>query len=197
VYTDKLHQGKEEALLFPALVKRGVPPGGCPIGGMNHEHEKGRALVQVLAEQAPVYGQNKPGAKDALLETLRGILDLYQNHIWKEDAMVFPMADKVLTPADQKELSREFAEVDRAVGLDAIERLEQFARSLSTSATSSSTSGAASAGGCGHCRDHVSVDNRTSLARRAGAGRPGSIAHRTPHATVGPRYSHTAQSGRE
>ena len=134
VYADKLHHGKEETLFFPMLVKRGVPPQGCPIGGLNHEHEKGRALVQALAEQAPAYAQGKPGAKEGLIETLRGIQDLYRNHIWKEDAMVFPMADKVLTAADQTELCERFAELDRAIGSETIARLEQFARSLATGA---------------------------------------------------------------
>ena len=149
VYADKLHHGKEETLFFPMLVKRGVPPGGCPIGGLTHEHEKGRALVRALAEQALAYGQDKPGAKDALLETLHGIVDLYQNHIWKEDAMVFPMADKVLTPADQKELGEKFAEVDRAIGLDVVARLEQFARNLTVHTPPTVAAGAASSGGCG------------------------------------------------
>jgi hemerythrin-like domain-containing protein len=149
VYADKLHHGKEEALFFPMLVKRGVPSGGCPIGGLSHEHEKGRALVGALAEQAAAYGQDRPGAKDALLETLRGIVDLYQNHIWKEDAMVFPMADKLLTPADQEELSETFAEVDRAIGLDVIARLEHFARRLAASTTPSAAAVAAAPSDCG------------------------------------------------
>jgi hemerythrin-like domain-containing protein len=50
VYADKLHHSKEEALFFPMLVKRGAPPQGCPIGGLNHEHEKGRVLVRALAD---------------------------------------------------------------------------------------------------------------------------------------------------
>lgn len=152
VYADKLHHGKEETLFFPMLVKRGVPPQGCPIGGLNHEHEKGRALVRALAEQAPAYAQGRPGAKEGLLETLRGIFDLYQNHIWKEDAMVFPMADKVLTAADQKELTEKFAEVDQAVGLDVLARLVTFARSLATIAQAPLSSAAGSGGcncGCG------------------------------------------------
>jgi len=132
VYADKLHHSKEETLFFPMLVKRGVPPQGCPIGGLNHEHEKGRALVRALADQAPAYAQGKPGAKKALLETLHGLVDLYQNHIWKEDAMVFPMADKVLTEADQTELAEKFDEVDRAVGLDLVARLEAFAKSFAS-----------------------------------------------------------------
>jgi hemerythrin-like domain-containing protein len=148
VYADKLHHGKEETLFFPLLVERGVPPQGCPIGGLNHEHEKGRALVGSLEEWVASYEERKPGAQVGLVQTLRGISDLYQNHIWKEDAMVFPMADKVLTAADQKELSEKFAEVDQAVGLDVIGRMEQFAKSLATSAQVPSPS-AARPGDCG------------------------------------------------
>jgi hemerythrin-like domain-containing protein len=91
VYADKLHHGKEETLFFPMLVKRGVPPQGCPIGGLNHEHEKGRALVRALAEQAPAYAQGRPGAKEGLLETLRGIFDLYQNHIGELDESIIEL----------------------------------------------------------------------------------------------------------
>ncbi|MCX6923604.1 MAG: hemerythrin domain-containing protein [Verrucomicrobia bacterium] len=149
VYADKLHHGKEETLFFPTLVKRGVPPQGCPIGGLNHEHEKGRALLRALADQAPANAQGKPGAKEALLETLRGIVDLYQNHIWKEDAMVFPMADKVLTAADQEELTEKFADVDNTIGLDVIARLEQFAKSLPSKAAQLSTPTAAQSNACG------------------------------------------------
>jgi hemerythrin-like domain-containing protein len=149
LYADQLHHGKEEALFFPMLVKRGVPPGGCPIGGLNHEHEKGRTLVSALAEQIRAYAQDQPGAKDALLETLRGIVDLYQNHIWKEDAMVFPMADKLLTSADQKELGEKFAEVDRTIGLHVVARLERFASSLTAHTFPTVTAGAVSSGGSG------------------------------------------------
>ena len=148
VYADKLHHGKEEALFFPMLVKRGVPPQGCPIGGLNHEHEMGRALVGALEEGITFYAQKKPGAQDGLVQTLRRIVDLYQNHIWKEDAMVFPMADKILTKADQKELSGKFAGVDRSVGLEVIARLERFAKGLAPAATQSSASNTTPSDGC-------------------------------------------------
>ena len=150
IYADKLHHGKEEALFFPMLVKRGVPPQGCPIGGLNHEHEKGRALVGSLEEWVASYEQRKPGAQVGLVQTLRGISDLYQNHIWKEDAMVFPMADKVFTEADQQELSEKFAEVDKSIGLEAVARLERFAKSLSQGpAAPPAGTSAAQPGNCG------------------------------------------------
>jgi hemerythrin-like domain-containing protein len=151
VYADKLHHGKEETLFFPMLIERGVPPQGCPIGGLKHEHEKARALVQSLAERISAYGQEKARPEEALLQALHELVDFYQNHIWKEDAMVFPMADKVLTTADQEELTAKFAEVDRTIGFDAIARLEQFARSLASIAVPSSASSTipSDGGGCG------------------------------------------------
>jgi hemerythrin-like domain-containing protein len=150
IYADKLHHGKEEALFFPMLVKRGVPPQGCPIGGLNHEHEKGRALVGSLEEWVTFYEQRRPGTQVGLVQTLRGIGDLYQNHIWKEDAMVFPMADKILTEADQKELSAKFAEVDKSIGLEVVARMERFAKSLSQGpATQPAGTSAAQPGNCG------------------------------------------------
>lgn len=150
VYADKLHHGKEEALFFPMLVKRGVPPQGCPIGGLSHEHEKGRALADSLEEWVTFYEQRRPGAQAGLAQTLRGIIELYQNHIWKEDAMVFPMADKVLTEADQKELGEKFAEVDGSIGLEAVARLERFAKSLAQGpAAPPAGTSAAQPGNCG------------------------------------------------
>ena len=149
VYADKLHHGKEEALFFPMLVKRGVPPQGCPIGGLTQEHVKGRALVGTLEERITFYSQKKPGAQDGLVQVLREIVDLYQNHIWKEDAMVFPMAGRILMKADQQELSEKFAGVDRSVGLEVIARLERFAKGLAPAATQSSASNNTPSGGCG------------------------------------------------
>ena len=148
VYADKLHHGKEEALFFPMLVKRGVPPQGCPIGGLTQEHVMGRALVGALEEGITSYEQKKPGAQDGLVKTLRNLVDLYKNHIWKEDAMVFPMANRVLMEADQKELSEKFADVDRTIGPDVIARLEKFAKSLSPAAAKSPASGAIPSGSC-------------------------------------------------
>jgi hemerythrin-like domain-containing protein len=150
VYADKLHHGKEEALFFPMLVKRGVPLQGCSISDLIQEHVMGRALVGALEEGITCYEQGKSGAQDSLVQTLRKIADLYQNHIRKENSMVFPMADKILIEADQKELSEKFVEVDKSVGFEVITRLEQFAKGLpSVVMQSSTTSNGMPSGSCG------------------------------------------------
>ena len=62
--------------------------------------------------------------------------------------MVFPMADRILTKADQKELIEKFSEVDRSVGLEVIARLERFAKGLAPAATQSSASNTTPSDGC-------------------------------------------------
>jgi len=134
VYADQRHHQREEALFFPILVKRGVPPQGCPIGGLNHEHEKGRALVSALDEQITLYEQHRTGANETLRQTLQEIIKLYRHHLWMEDSMVFPMAEKLISKDDNRELMIKFADLDRAIGPEVVARLEQFAGSLSLQA---------------------------------------------------------------
>lgn len=131
IYADQRHHQREETIFFPVLVKRGVPPQGCPIGGLNHEHEKGRTLVSALDEWITFYEQQRPGAEIELQRTLQAIADLYRKHLWMEDAMVFPMAKRLITAADNRELKKQFADLDRKIGLETIQRLEEFAGSFS------------------------------------------------------------------
>ena len=53
---------------------------------------------------------------------MRGIAELYPNHIWKEDYVLFPMTNKVL---DATSL-RQVGEVDEHIGLDQRPGLEAF-----------------------------------------------------------------------
>jgi len=75
-YADKCHHGKEEALLFPALERRGVPMRGCPIGALLREHEMGKTIVGGLAEAADAYAKGSPAAKDALIKPGAGVSSL-------------------------------------------------------------------------------------------------------------------------
>jgi hemerythrin-like domain-containing protein len=136
MFADKRHHGKEEAHLFPALEKRGVPMQGCPVGALTREHQQGRALVGGLAEAVEAYAGGDAAAKDALLAKLRGITALYPNHIWKEDYLLFPMTNKVLSPDDQKDLREKFEAVEDAIGRDSHHWFEQFAEGLLASLAS-------------------------------------------------------------
>ena len=130
IFADKCHHGKEEELLFPLLSKKGVPMVGCPVGALMAEHTRGRALVKNLSDAAEIYPSGDPAAKEAVLKSLRGITTLYPNHIWKEDYLLFPLTNKVLSPEEQQVLYRQFEQVEKDVGADVHHRLERFAEAV-------------------------------------------------------------------
>ncbi len=129
-YADKCHHGKEELLLFPALIKNGVPMTGCPIGALSAEHVQGRRLVSGLFESAALLPTAEMEARKAILESLQGIHRLYPNHIWKEDYLLFPMTLKVMKAQDLADLQEKFDQVDRSIGADALRGFEEFAAGL-------------------------------------------------------------------
>jgi hemerythrin-like domain-containing protein len=132
-FADRCHHGKEEELLFPLLAKKGVPMQGCPVGALTGEHARGRVLVTELSDAAEAYSKGDPVAKEAVVKSLRGITALYPNHIWKEDYLLFPLTNKVLSPKEQEYLYQEFGQVEERVGRDTHQRLDQFAEMLSES----------------------------------------------------------------
>ena len=126
-FADRCHHGKEETFLFPALIRRGVPSHGCPIGGLTMEHQKGRVMVGELAEAIRGCAAGEPAARENLTKSLRALVALYPGHIWREDYLHFPLAGKVLTPEDQQELMDQFETVERELGPESIRNLEILA----------------------------------------------------------------------
>jgi hemerythrin-like domain-containing protein len=106
-FADKCHHGKEENLLFKRMTERGFPVQGGPIAVMLSEHETGRAFIRGIAEGAAKLGAGPVAAKQ-IVENARGYIDLLRAHIGKENNVLFPMADRALSPEDQAYLTKEF-----------------------------------------------------------------------------------------
>jgi hemerythrin-like domain-containing protein len=109
-FIDRCHHAKEERYLFPKMEERGVPNQGGPIGVMLSEHSRGRTLVAAMKEKLTGWHVDETLAdlKKDLLEYV-GLLRL---HIGRENNVLFPKADKVLTAEDQQALSEAFAKVE-------------------------------------------------------------------------------------
>ena len=106
-FADKCHHGKEEDLLFKRMVDRGFPLQGGPIAVMLNEHDMGRAFIKGIADGAAKLGSD-PGAANRIIENAQGYIDLLRNHIGKENNILFPMADRVLSAEDQADLGKAF-----------------------------------------------------------------------------------------
>lgn len=112
-FADHCHHAKEEDQLFPALVAAGAPESGCPIGGLKGEHARGRQLVGALEQGLERLGSDEQQARAEIQDAIAGIVKLYPDHIWKEDQMVFPMADRLLGSDQLAALEEGFNRVER------------------------------------------------------------------------------------
>tara|TARA_B100000315_G_C14445903_1_gene526805 strand:- start:410 stop:946 length:537 start_codon:yes stop_codon:yes gene_type:complete len=105
-YADRFHHAKEEDILFKELNKDDVQMHCNPIPQMLHEHDLGRNLVKGM-EQAL-----KENNKAKVIENARGYTQLLQEHIDKEDNILYPMADEALNQQTQKEILEKFKQAE-------------------------------------------------------------------------------------
>lgn len=117
-FADKCHHAKEEAILFPAMEEKGVPKTGCPLAALCAEHEKGRKLVTALKAAVDNYTAGASEAVETLRDAIGGIRQLYPNHIWKEDEMVFPMVQRLFTQDELKQLTTAFVQAESEYAQD-------------------------------------------------------------------------------
>lgn len=111
-FADKCHHGKEENYLFTALVEKGITKEGGPVGQMLSEHTLGRELVKAMAENVEEAGLGNKDSIWKFTDAAIRYINLLKAHIQKEDSVLFPMANKILSEEDQKQLLKNFETVE-------------------------------------------------------------------------------------
>jgi hemerythrin-like domain-containing protein len=130
-FADRCHHAREEGLLFVRMQERGMPAQGGPIGVMLMEHVEGRRLVKAVAEALADAAKGDPQAVVAVRDSLLGYTRLLRAHIGKEDNVLYPMAERILTPEDQQWLTDEFDRVEaEEMGAGVHEKCHQMAHEL-------------------------------------------------------------------
>ena len=124
LYADRTHHGKEEDLLFPAMIANGFSREVGPIHCMLADHENNRALTRQMIDAAARYrsGDQKAGITfgSAATEYVR----VLREHIQKENLVLFVMADDAIPSQDQPALLEKFHDVDEnKIGAAEINRL--------------------------------------------------------------------------
>lgn len=99
-FADGCHHAKEEGVLFKHMESAGVPVQGGPIAVMLSDHEQGRLFTRQMRVAAERWQAGDSSAVQQVIENASGYIQLLLGHIFKENNILFPMADRVI-PAEQ------------------------------------------------------------------------------------------------
>ena len=111
-FADGCHQGKEERVLFPALEAAGVPKASGPVTTMLADHREARRVVAEMRAAAEKLAAGDPSAAATVASSVHEYVDLMQQHIMKEDEVLFPVTDRLLPPDQQAKLVERFGQVE-------------------------------------------------------------------------------------
>lgn len=105
-YADGYHHAKEEDILFKAMLENLENMHCNPIPVMYHEHDEGRRYINNLEEAI------ENSDTDEVLNNAKGYCFLLQNHIYKEDNVLYPMAEEALSLDQKEEVQKKYKQVN-------------------------------------------------------------------------------------
>lgn len=106
-FADNFHHAKEEDILFRYLEVPGVLTHCNPIPQMLLEHNKARELVEAMEKALLINNLS------ALVTAMTEYGQLLKEHIYKENNILYPMAERGLSEAAKTSLLIDYAEADK------------------------------------------------------------------------------------
>lgn len=107
-YADGCHHQKEEGVLFVRMQAQGISTDGCPLGVMLAEHALGRQYTRALLTAAQDLHAGDMSAVGRAIQSSRSYVALLRQHIFKEDNILFPLAEQVIPAEAHSEIWEDF-----------------------------------------------------------------------------------------
>ena len=128
-YVNDHHQVREERYLFSKMKERSKEEYD-PVVVMLAEHDLCRKMLKLMAEILPrtedaggiksgispepkdsefCCGATPQSSADMLFDNLSNYIKLLRKHIQREDEIIFPLGEKVLTPEELEDIEKSFA----------------------------------------------------------------------------------------
>ncbi len=150
-FADKCHHGKEEDSLFAKMVEAGFPQDSGPVAVMLSEHDAGRQEVRGLLAIGSGSGPLTQAERAEALDHASQFVPLLYAHIQKENNILYPMAQRTISPEELAALDESCDAFDRAIRsqLD-VSELKALAASLAQRYPADPAQ-LAVYGGCGPC----------------------------------------------
>lgn len=115
-YADAYHHSKEEDVLFRYLALPGTLTECNPLPVMMSEHQSARAILRQFQFAASLNDVND------MIEQVRRYASLLRQHIFKEDNILYRMAEQGLDESAKQRILAEYAAIDEAPQNSEMER---------------------------------------------------------------------------
>jgi hemerythrin-like domain-containing protein len=121
-YADGYHHAKEEDVLFKAMMNNFQSSQNTPVQVMLREHDAGRQYVKGMAEALELKKW------EDLVTNARGYCNLLVNHIYKEDNILYPMAERMLSESEKEKVAEAYSRIHSIdfTGTDTERFIEDF-----------------------------------------------------------------------
>ena len=123
-FADGCHHAKEEQGLFPVLAAKSPTIEGGPVKVLSADHEAGRKLMRDLERGIEAMRAGKPEGREEARKALTTYTHMLHRHIAKEEEILFPLSEGLLTDEEAKQLDAHFERVEEQAGAGAHERYE-------------------------------------------------------------------------
>ena len=107
-YADKFHHAKEEDILFKefSLMAEKGEVHCNPVEQMLFEHDEGRKFIKGIEQGMSEINRKK------VIGNARNYIRLIREHIFKEDEILYPMAEKILGKKQYVKMLKKFKEIE-------------------------------------------------------------------------------------
>jgi len=113
-YADRTHHGKEEDILFSALAHKDmIIDDQKMMHDLVNDHIMSRKIVGELVVANKTYVTGNLTSMNVISEKLALLLNLYPEHISKEDKLFFPNTERYFSNEELEKMLADFGEFDR------------------------------------------------------------------------------------
>lgn len=120
LFGDQCQTAEEDELLFPALEAKRTPAAPSLIADLRNDHRHAMSLTSELLQAADEHAAGHESARKHLAGILRRLSRLYQEHTWKEDRILLPLAETFLPAKDLDDLSRAFERIESGINSEEV-----------------------------------------------------------------------------
>ena len=106
-FTERMHHPKEDRYLFEPLRRRGAGPDSL-VAELERDHAQGEAALRHVEQCLMHYEEGGEKEFPEFAREVDRFVEGYWEHMRKEEEHVFPLAQRLFTPADWDALDRAF-----------------------------------------------------------------------------------------